>query len=180
MSKPVKNLIVNAYREQFEGETGGVVICLRGIGANGNNMLRGALAEKQMHVMIVKNSLARRAWVDTPLEPLGGILDGPSALVWGGESVVDVARALVEEAKSHEAVEFRGALMDGQVFAADEVEKLSKFPTREEAQAEALQLVLSPGQNTLAAAMGPGRNVASLVKAIEEKLEKGETIEKAA
>ena len=180
MSKPVKNLIVNAYQNRFEGQTGGVVVCLRGIDANGNSALRGALAEKQMSVMIVKNSLARRAWADTPLEPLGGILDGPSAVVWGGESVVNVARALMDEAKTHDALEFRGALMDGQVFAADEVEKLSKFPTREEAQAQAIQLVLSPGQNVLGAAMGPGRKVASLVKAIEEKLEKGEAIEKAA
>ena len=80
-------------------------------------------------------------------------IQAASALVWGGESVVDIARALVEEAKAHEAVEFRGALMDGQIFAADEVEKLSKFPTREEAQAEALQLVLSPGHTPRAAAM---------------------------
>ena len=180
MSKPVKNLIVDAYRNRFKDETGGVVICLRGIDANSNSSLRGALAEKQMHVMIVKNSLARRAWDDTALEPLGGILDGPSAVVWGGESVVEVARALVDEAKTRESLEFRGALMEGQVFGADEIEKLSKFPTRDEAQAQAVQLVLSPGQNLLAAAMGPGRRVASLVKAIEEKLEKGEAIEKAA
>lgn len=180
MSKPVKNMIVHSYQNRFEGQTGGVVICLRGIDANSNNAIRGSLAEKKMNVMIVKNSLARRAWVDTALEPLGGVLDGPSAMVWGGESVVDVARALVEEAKTHEAMEFRGALMEGQLFGADEVEKLSKFPTREEAQAEAVQLVLSPGQNLLAAAMGPGRQVASLVKSIEEKLEKGEAIEKAA
>ena len=66
--------------------------------------------------------------------------------------------------------------MDGTVFGPDEVERLSKFPTREEAQAQAVQLILSPAQRLAGAILAPGSAVAALIKAIEEKLEAGETI----
>ena len=66
--------------------------------------------------------------------------------------------------------------MDGVVFGPDQVKALSQYPTRSEAQAQALQLLLSPAQNLVGSVLGPGRKVASLLKAIEEKLEKGEPI----
>jgi len=178
MSKPVKNLIVESYRQRFDGVTGAVLVNFRGIDANANNALRGALAQNNMRVSVVKNNLAKLAWTGTAIEGLSGLVDGPSAVVFGGESVVDIARALMEQAKAIEQLTFLGALMEGQLFGPDQVEALSKYPTREEAQGQAVQLVMSPGQNVVAAALGPGRKVASLVKAIEDKLEKGEEINK--
>jgi large subunit ribosomal protein L10 len=180
MSKPVKNLIVDSYKRRFADMDGAVVISLRGVGSNLNNSLRGALAEKQMRITVVKNSLARRALEGTDVAGLSQIMDGPSALVYGGESVVDIARALVEQAKTVANLEFRGALMEGQAFGPDQIDELSKYPTRPEAQGQVIQLVLSPAQNLMGAVTGPGRKIVSLVKAIEEKLEKGEAITKAA
>ena len=178
MSKPVKNLIVDSYLRRFADVDGAVVVNLRGVDANANSSLRGALAKQQMRVTVVKNTLARRAWSGMAIESLCEVIDGPSAVVYGGETVVDIARILVEHSKQIPELELRGALMEGQVFVADQIDALSKYPTRSEAQAQALQLVLSPAQNLVAAAQGPGRRVVSLVKAIEEKLESGEKIEK--
>ena len=47
MSKPVKNMIVHSYQNRFEGQTGGVVICLRGVDANSNNAIRGSLPKRR-------------------------------------------------------------------------------------------------------------------------------------
>ena len=58
------------------------------------------------------------------------------------------------------------------------VKELSKFPTREEAQATAVQLILSPGSNLVGAAIGPGKKLLAIVKEIQERLEAGKTIEK--
>ena len=96
--------------------------------------------------------------------------------MYGGDSVVNIARQLVDLAKEIENLEFKGALMEGQVFGPDQIDVLSKYPTREEAQAQAVQIFLSPGKNLAGQIVSPGRKVASLIKAIEEKLEKGEEI----
>ena len=53
------------------------------------------------------------------------------------------------------------------------------YPTRDEAIAKVVTLVLSPGGKLASQIAGPGARLASIVKAIEEKLEKGEAIAKA-
>lgn len=182
MSKPVKNLITESYKKRFEGLSGAVVVDIRGMEANANNALRSELAQKQIKVTVVKNSLAQRAVAGTDLEPLTGVFDGPSALVYPVDedtSVVNVARELIDQAKKHEKLGFRGAVLDGIVFGADEIKRLSEFPTKEEAQAQVIQIILTPGKNLAGAIVGPGRKLASIIKAIQEKLENGEEIKKA-
>ncbi len=182
MSKPVKNLIVDSYKKRFEGLSGGVLVDVRGISSNATNELRAGLVKKHIKITIVKNSLAKKAFEGGELQPLGDLLDGPSAMVYPiseDASVVSVARELIDAAKKLKALEFRGALMEGIVFGPNEIEALSKYPTKEEAQAKVVQILLSPAKNLAGAITSPAKNIASILKTIEEKLEKGEEIKKA-
>ncbi len=182
MSKPVKNMITDSYKKRFEGLNGAVLVDMRGIRANDNNRFRRGLADKQIHVTIVKNSLAKASFKGGELEPLGDLLEGPSAMAYPTDenvSIVNIARELLDWAKQIKEIQFKGALMEGIIFGPDDIEVLSKYPTREEAQAKAVQIILTPGQQLVGSILGPGRQVASLVKAVEEKLEKGETLKKA-
>lgn len=172
MSKPVKNLIIASYKKRFGQLDGAVLVDIRSVKSNQANQLRSVLAGKKIKVSVVTNNLARRAFADTKLAKIEEMFQGPSALVYGGESVVDVARALIEVAKDIETLQFKGALMDGQIFSAAEIDALSKYPTKAEAQAQAITLILSPARKIAGQIAGPGRKVASLVKAIQEKKEK--------
>ena len=179
MSKPVKEMIVADYRRRFTDTSDALVIDIRGIEANDNNEMRLGLLEKDIHVTVVKNTLAKAAFEGTGLESLGDVLEGPSAIAYGAESVVEVARELVKWAKQVEDLELKGAVLDGQVFeGAAGVTALSKFPTRDEAQAQAVQLVLSPGGNLVGAVTSPGAKLLSIVSEIQTRLEEGNTIEK--
>ena len=114
------------------------------------------------------------------MEGLNSVLDGPAALAYGGDSVVGVARVLVTWAKKLKSLELCGAILDGEVFEGGEgVSRLSKFPTREEAHAKVVQLVLSPAQRLVGAATGPGATIAGILDEIKTRLEDGKTIEKA-
>lgn len=180
MSKPVKEMMMRDYAEKLGEHTDAVLISVRGIPANDTNRMRVGLQKKDIRVTVIRNALARRAFEESPLGSIGPLLTGPSALAYGAESVVDVARELVRWAKEVEQLELKGAVLDGQLFeGAEGVEALSKLPTREEAIAQAVTLVLSPARNLVGAVRGPGAALASIVKAIEEKLEKGESITKA-
>ena len=179
MSKPIKSLMAESYRRRFGEIDGAVLIDIRGVKSNDVNRLRNELNQSQIRVTVVRNTLAKKVVVGTPIEGISPLLEGPNSLVYGGESVVDIARQLIALAKEIENLEFRGAVMEGQVFGPDQITALSKYPTREEAQMQAVQIILSPGKNLAGQIVGPGRKVASLVKAIQEKLEKGETIKAA-
>ncbi len=179
MSKPVKELIMKTYKDRFGDLDGAVLIDVTGVDALDTIAMRHGLNEKDIRVTVIKNTLAGKTFEGTALAGLESLLSGPNAMVYGGDSVVTVAREIIDFVKTIEALEVKGAIMDGQIYEAGEVVALSKYPTREEAQAQAVQIILSPAQNLVGAIVGPGRKIASLVKAIEEKLEAGETISKA-
>jgi large subunit ribosomal protein L10 len=129
----------------------------------------------------MQNSLAKKAFAGTPLEPLNKLLTGPSALAYGGQSVVEVAREIIALITTMPEVELKGAVLDGQLFEGKAgVTELSKFPTKDEAIAQVVTLVVSPARKLMAQVKGPGSTLAGIIKAIEEKLEKGETIAKKA
>jgi len=179
MSKPIKNMMVADYRRRFDGVSNALLVDIRGIEANENNSLRQGLHASGIRITVVRNKLARDAFKDTTLDVLSSALDGPSAMCYGGDSVVEVARELVDWAKKIKQLELKGACLDGEFFDGhDGVKRLSTFPTRDEAQAKVVQLVLSPAGNVLGAAKSAGSNVMGIVKEIQERLENGEEIAK--
>ena len=180
MSKPIKEMIIADYKKRFDNLDGALVVDIRGMTANDNNDLRDGLHKKQIRVTIIKNTLAKKAFAGTSLDVLGSALEGPSALAYGAESVIDVARELVDWAKKLKQLTLKGAVLDGTYYAgAEGVKRLSTFPTKEEAIAKVVQLVLSPASNLLRAATSPGSNILGIVKEIQERLEKGQAIAKA-
>jgi ribosomal protein L10 len=61
MSKPIKNMIRKELADRLEGVTSVAVVELTGVDAVSNNDLRGRLRDQDIHLMVVKNSLAKHA-----------------------------------------------------------------------------------------------------------------------
>ena len=127
-----------------------------------------------LRMTVVKNTLAKRAvGDDSKLKGFDKLLDGPSAVIYGKASISAVARLLMDEKKADEKLELRGIFFDGEVFAGEKgVEKVSKFPTREEAISQVVALILAPGAKLAGTFKSQAGKVAALVKAIEAKAEK--------
>lgn len=181
MSKTVKGMIISDYQSRLTGASDALVISIRGVKAIPTTKLRRDLNKKKIKITVVRNSLARKAIAGTGLEPLGKLLTGPSALAYGGSSVVEVAREIVALIKDMPEVELKGAVLDGTLYEGKAgVTELSKFPTKDEAIGNVVTLIVSPGRKLLGQIKGPGSKIAGIIKAIEGKLEKGETIAKKA
>jgi large subunit ribosomal protein L10 len=179
MSKPVKEMLVREYEAKLDGIDEAAVISLRGVDGESNTKIRSDLREKDIRVTIVRNKLFGRAFADKPIGALTEVLSGSNALVYGAESVVEVAREIVELVKQFPEIELKGAVLDGELYEGEAgVEKLSKFPTRDEAIAQDVTLILSPARNLMGALKGPGGRLAGIIKAVEEKLEGGQEIAK--
>ncbi|MEM1183781.1 MAG: 50S ribosomal protein L10 [Planctomycetota bacterium] len=179
MSKTVKDMMVRDYHEKLGDFTDAAVISLRGIEANANAAIRKGLREKEIRVTMIRNNLFLRAFEGTGLTALEPVLKGSNCVAYGSESVVNVAREIVELVKAHPDLELKGAVLDGLLFEGEKgVEALSKYPTRDEAIAQDVTLILGPGRKLLGAVKGPGGKLMGIVKSIEQKLEDGETITK--
>ncbi len=177
MSKPIKQMIVKEYRKRFEGAEAAVLVEIRGLNATATNKMRTDLSHKSVRVSVVKNSLARAAFKGSAFEKFASHLTGPSAVIYSEGSVVDLARDLMKWSRGVEQFVFKAAVLEGIVFEGPAgIAKLSKMPTRAEAQSNVVTLMLSPARNVTGAAKGPGSRVMGIVKEIEARLEKGETI----
>ena len=171
MSKYVKNLITEHLRERFSGVDDALLVNVIGLDANANNRLRTELSEKDVRVMVVKNSLAARATEGTPLGVIFEDLTGSSAVCWGCEDVVTLAKEVTRLArdKQYEAFEARGAVMDGQKLSAEEVQRVSKWPSRPEQLSLLVGQILGPGAGLAAQLTGPGGAVAGQIAQIAEE-----------
>jgi len=173
MSKQVKDLITKELSSRWKDLDGVAVINPRGINATKNNQIRRRLHAKGLRMMVVKNTLARRATEGTPLNGFEKLLDGPSAVIYGKESLPTIARAVLDEKKADDTLELRGVYFAGEIYpGAKGVEQVSKLPTREEAIGQVVALILAPGQKLGGIFKSQAGKVASLIKAIEQKKEK--------
>jgi large subunit ribosomal protein L10 len=173
MSKKVKSLVTGEMTKRFGEADAVAVISPQGIDGNKNHSLRKKLREKNLRMTVVKNTLARRAVEGKKLQGFDKLLDGPSALIYGKASISVIGRLLMEEKKSNEKLELRGAFFDGEIYEGEKgVETVSKLPTREEAIGNIVAAILGPGRKLAGALKGPGGKLGAILKAIEEKAPK--------
>jgi len=174
MSKQVKETICRELAERFRDVDACMVFDPTGLDGATANRLRGEMSQARVRMRMAKNSLLKRALVGLPLEPVGGLLDGPCALAWGSESIVDVAKLLVAKAKEMPGLVIKGAVMEGQPLDAAAAANLSRMPTLGEIRASVVGQVLAPGAGLAAAVLGPGAMIANLLKGRIEQLGESE------
>lgn len=180
MSKPVKQMIAHDLASRYADASNAVWIELVGVDGITTNAFRRDLRAKDMRLEVVKTALLKQACSAGPLSKLAAALSGPVALVTGGDSAVTVAKVLDEWLpKLPKNLRIRGAVLDGEYLDEQRCKDLSKMPTKADLQARIVQIILTPGGNIVAAALAGSRNIAGIVKALIEKLEKAPPAEPA-
>jgi len=169
MSKTVKDMVTKEYATRYEGFASACVIDMTGMTVEEQQSLRSAVREKSGRIQVLKNSLARRAFVGGPLAPLGDALSGPCALVTSEEvSAIDMAKTLVAAAKEFDALKLKSAIFDGDADLVS-VESLSKMKGLTELLGEISMLVSSPGRAIAGCVQSPGGKIAGCLKAMVDK-----------
>lgn len=164
MSKLVKELEMQALRRRFAGVSDLLVVNVIGLDAADSNKLRLELRKKGIELQVVKNSLAKKVMEGTPAAAAAPILDGPSAVAWGGEGIVELAREISDWARKIEKLQIKGGCVGGTTLDARGVETLSKLPSRLELLGRIVAQIQSPGANLAARILGPGGMLASQIK----------------
>jgi large subunit ribosomal protein L10 len=173
MSKYLKNLITDDLKKRLDGVSDLLVVDIAGLEANKNVALRKKLREKKIQLVVVKNSLARRATEGTALAPAFEGMQGSAGVVWGGEDIVSLAKEITRLAGDKEFEKFaaRGGVMDGSKLSADDVKKVSQWPSRSEQLSLLVGQILSPGATLSGQLLGAGAKLASQIKKKSEEEE---------
>lgn len=166
MSKFVKELVTGHLKNRLDGVNDLFLVSLVGLDAISNSNLRAELRGKNIHMTVVKNSLARRACEGTPLAPAFENAAGMLALVWGSNDVVSLAKELVRITadKKYAKVEPKGGVVGGAPIAPEDLKKVSKWPSREEQLSILLGQILAPGALLASQLISAGGALASQIK----------------
>jgi large subunit ribosomal protein L10 len=169
MSRLIKEKMVERYQSRFRDVTDVAVVSTQGVDVLKMTALRSTLRAKGIRAMVVHNRIGRRALAGVGLEGLKDLLHGPSTLVWGGESIVDIAKVLAAQARTLAALKIRGGVSGGQVLTGKDFEALSQLPGRLELIGRAVALAIGAGARVAAQIKAPGGRIVSQVREYEKK-----------
>ena len=171
MSKYVKELMIKDLSNRWDGVEEVMLVDSVGMEANDCVELRKRFRDKNIHMMVVKNSLARRATEGTALAPAFEGATGALSVVWGGEDVVSLAKEVTAVSEDEDIEKFStlGGVMDGAKLTADEVKAVSKWPSRTEMLSTLMGQILGPGMTLSGQLLGPGRTLGGQIKQKSEE-----------
>ncbi|PDO11412.1 MAG: 50S ribosomal protein L10 [Candidatus Reconcilbacillus cellulovorans] len=157
-----KERIVSEVAAKLKDYACAVLTDYRGLNVAQVTELRKKLREAGVEFKVLKNTLVRRAAVQTNLQGLEDVLVGPTAVAFSKNDPVACAKVLAEFAKTNENLKVKAGVLEGRIVGPDEIKTLAELPSRE----GLLSMLLSVLQ-------APIRNFALAVKAVAEQKQGG-------
>ena len=124
-----KQAVIDEIKEKFKSAKSVVLFNPRGLKVSEVTELRRNLKENDSDYKIYKNTLTKRALVDSGIE-LNEFLEGPTAISFSNDELAPV-RILNDFSKDHEALELKAGIIEGKVAKIDELKKYAAIPSRE-------------------------------------------------
>lgn len=104
----------------------------RGLKVEQITELRKKLRENACTYKVVRNNFARIAFEDADIKDVDSWLTGPTALAMIEEDANLAAKTLFEYAKDAPALVIKGAVVDGEIYDAKQIEAFSKLPGKKD------------------------------------------------
>ncbi len=169
MSKYVKELMMDQLRTDLDGSRSLLIVDLKDLDATAENILRRDLRKKSIRLRVLKNTLARRIFAEMGMDGLGRYLEGPSAVAWGGEGIAELAKEISKQVKNLKKPVIKGGAVDGIIVGPDQVEDITKLPSREVLIGQVLGLLLSPAQQAMALIGSPASTLVGQLEALVKR-----------
>jgi large subunit ribosomal protein L10 len=146
----------------------------RGISVPQVAELRANLRDADATFKVVKNSLTERAADEAGAATLKDFLTGPTALTFIRGDIATAAKAIADYSRTTQLLPFKGGLMGGAALDVDQLQALSRLPSREVLYGQLVGVVASPVSGlvrTLSALLG---GLAVALGQVRDKMESGE------
>ena len=145
------------------------LVDFQGISVPDVTELRRQVRATGSEYVVVKNTLAMRAFKDSPIGALSEHFTGMTAVAYSKTDIVGLAKVLHQFGKTNPKVRVKAALVEGRPVPASALESLASMPSRPELVARLLGLMQSPMRRLVTVLSAPQRKLAMTVAAVAEK-----------
>lgn len=163
-----KQAIVTEVAEIAASAYSAVAAEYRGMTVAEMTALRVQARKSGVYLRVVRNTLARRAMAETEFECLNETLTGPVVLAFSQEDPGAAARVIKEFIKTNKKLLVKGVAIGGRLYGADELERVSKMPTRDEALSMLMSVMKAPISKFVRTMAEPHAKLVRTVAAIRD------------
>jgi len=169
--KAEKAATVADLTARLKASSTAVLADYRGMTVGQMRDLRTKLRGGGIEMVVVKNTLARRAAKAAGYEPLSAELVGPIAMLFAVDDVSAPARILNDYIRANRKMVIKGGLLEGQVIKADAVTELADLPSREVLLSRLLGAMQAPLGNLASVLQAPMTKFARTLDAVRGQKE---------
>ena len=162
---------ISEFSEGIGKATNAFVLDFKGITVPQVTELRKQVRETGSQYVVIKNTLALIAVKDSPLQKITGTFSGMTAVAYNTTDAVALAKVLTKFAKDVPAVQFKAALLGGQIVPATEIQNIANLPSREELVSKLLFLLQSPIRGLVTVLAANIRNLAVVIDQVRKQKE---------
>lgn len=139
-----KQQIVSEVNQAASSALSAVLADYRGVTVEEMTALRKNARDNKVYLRVVRNTLLKRAVVDTEFECIQEVLVGPTILALSQEDPGAAARVLKEFAKENDDFEIKALSIGGKLMDASQIDVLAKLPTLDQARSILMSVMLAP------------------------------------
>ena len=169
MNKTQKAAIIEELKAKAGSSSIMVVSDFKGMPVEEMTRLRIKIRENGGELVVVKNTLARIALTDGTHDAIKDSFKENSAVAFGMEDPVALAKALAAFAKTSKTLVMKHGSLEGKPLTAEQVDALAKLPTKPELIAKALGTMNAVPTNFVSLFANMIRPLLYALKAIEEQ-----------
>jgi len=172
MSREKKAQIIDGLQEVFSKCSFSILTDYRGLSVAEITDLRRTLGRSGIEYKVVKNTLARFAAERAGKNELVTMFEGPVAIAFGYDDIVEPARVLTDYIRASKAsLSIKGGFLGDRLLTSDDVETLATLPSKEILLARVLAGMQSPIVALVSSLIAPMRGVIGVLQARIEQLE---------
>ena len=139
-----KKQIVSEVNQAASSALSAVLADYRGVTVSDMTILRKTARENKVYLRVVRNTLLKKAVVDTEFECIQEVLVGPTILALSQEDPGAAARVLKDFAEENDKFEIKALSVGGKLLEADQIDVLAKLPTHDQALSILMSVMLAP------------------------------------
>jgi large subunit ribosomal protein L10 len=139
-----KQQIVSEINQAANSALSAVLADYRGVAVGDLTELRKTARANKVYLRVVRNTLLKRAVVDTEFECIQEALVGPTILAFSQEDPGAAARVLKDFAKENNDFEIKALSVGGKLLDASQIDILAKLPTHDQALSIFMSVMLAP------------------------------------